>query len=187
MWDLNDSPDQRRDDESEGVLMRRASRSDPFRFQARRRVVEEGSEEEDAERTGGKKRSSKIFGFSVAHGYDNDDDAGPCSSPVTRQFFPVDESEMAGPPNFPRPTGSELNLPVGAPRRRWRQLHLREGSAELAQPLKKSRRGPRSRSSQYRGVTFYRRTGRLESHIWYTHIYIHISLLLSFSYNSSIF
>lgn len=34
------------------------------------------------------------------------------------------------------------------------------------QPMKKSRRGPRSKSSQYRGVTFYRRTGRWESHIW---------------------
>ncbi|URD77669.1 AP2 domain containing protein [Musa troglodytarum] len=34
------------------------------------------------------------------------------------------------------------------------------------QPARKSRRGPRSRSSQYRGVTFYRRTGRWESHIW---------------------
>lgn len=34
------------------------------------------------------------------------------------------------------------------------------------QHVKKSRRGPRSRSSQYRGVTFYRRTGRWESHIW---------------------
>ncbi|PKA66929.1 Ethylene-responsive transcription factor RAP2-7 [Apostasia shenzhenica] len=32
--------------------------------------------------------------------------------------------------------------------------------------VKKNRRGPRSRSSQYRGVTFYRRTGRWESHIW---------------------
>lgn len=32
--------------------------------------------------------------------------------------------------------------------------------------VKKTRRGPRSRSSQYRGVTFYRRTGRWESHIW---------------------
>lgn len=31
---------------------------------------------------------------------------------------------------------------------------------------RKGRRGPRSRSSQYRGVTFYRRTGRWESHIW---------------------
>lgn len=35
------------------------------------------------------------------------------------------------------------------------------------QHVQKSRRGPRSRSSQYRGVTFYRRTGRWESHIWY--------------------
>ncbi|XP_020272610.1 floral homeotic protein APETALA 2-like [Asparagus officinalis] len=34
------------------------------------------------------------------------------------------------------------------------------------QAMKRSRRGPRSRSSQYRGVTFYRRTGRWESHIW---------------------
>lgn len=34
------------------------------------------------------------------------------------------------------------------------------------QQVKKSRRGPRSKSSQYRGVTFYRRTGRWESHIW---------------------
>nr|GEW56739.1 ethylene-responsive transcription factor RAP2-7-like isoform X2 [Tanacetum cinerariifolium] len=36
----------------------------------------------------------------------------------------------------------------------------------VVQAGKKSRRGPRSRSSQYRGVTFYRRTGRWESHIW---------------------
>lgn len=35
-----------------------------------------------------------------------------------------------------------------------------------APPARKNRRGPRSRSSQYRGVTFYRRTGRWESHIW---------------------
>ena len=33
-------------------------------------------------------------------------------------------------------------------------------------PVKKGRRGPKSRSSQYRGVTCYRRTGRWESHIW---------------------
>lgn len=40
-------------------------------------------------------------------------------------------------------------------------------------PAKKGRRGPRSRSSQYRGVTFYRRTGRWESHIWSVYKYIH--------------
>jgi hypothetical protein len=45
-------------------------------------------------------------------------------------------------------------------------------SAEVSQPLRKSRRGPRSRSSQYRGVTFYRRTGRWESHIWLVFLYM---------------
>lgn len=39
--------------------------------------------------------------------------------------------------------------------------------------VKKSRRGPRSRSSQYRGVTFYRRTGRWESHIWFVPLSLH--------------
>ncbi|CAL9765198.1 unnamed protein product [Musa acuminata subsp. burmannicoides] len=42
-------------------------------------------------------------------------------------------------------------------------LHRQQQHQEV---VKKSRRGPRSRSSQYRGVTFYRRTGRWESHIW---------------------
>ncbi|RWV91112.1 hypothetical protein GW17_00046629 [Ensete ventricosum] len=42
-------------------------------------------------------------------------------------------------------------------------LHRQQQQLEV---VKKSRRGPRSRSSQYRGVTFYRRTGRWESHIW---------------------
>ncbi|KZV51765.1 hypothetical protein F511_11453 [Dorcoceras hygrometricum] len=55
-------------------------------------------------------------------------------------------------------------------------LDLSENYRELAgqrvttqqqrRQVKKSRRGPRPRSSQYRGVTFYRRTGRWESHIW---------------------
>ncbi|CAM0902530.1 unnamed protein product [Alopecurus aequalis] len=42
------------------------------------------------------------------------------------------------------------------------------GAGRWARPAStaNSRRGPRSRSSQYRGVTFYRRTGRWESHIW---------------------
>ncbi|XP_030503628.2 ethylene-responsive transcription factor RAP2-7 isoform X1 [Cannabis sativa] len=64
-------------------------------------------------------------------------------------------------------------------RRNWIELGFdQSGSGEVRvleaapplnpqpQPVKKSRRGPRSRSSQYRGVTFYRRTGRWESHIW---------------------
>ncbi|XP_026411846.1 floral homeotic protein APETALA 2-like isoform X1 [Papaver somniferum] len=46
-------------------------------------------------------------------------------------------------------------------------IHPPPPQQQQQQPqVKKSRRGPRSRSSQYRGVTFYRRTGRWESHIW---------------------
>ncbi|XP_020244118.1 floral homeotic protein APETALA 2-like isoform X3 [Asparagus officinalis] len=45
-------------------------------------------------------------------------------------------------------------------------LSLMGCDSRQQQAMKRSRRGPRSRSSQYRGVTFYRRTGRWESHIW---------------------
>ncbi|KAK1312355.1 Ethylene-responsive transcription factor RAP2-7 [Acorus calamus] len=44
--------------------------------------------------------------------------------------------------------------------------HQHQQQVQVQVQVKKSRRGPRSRSSQYRGVTFYRRTGRWESHIW---------------------
>ncbi|CAH1441952.1 unnamed protein product [Lactuca virosa] len=47
-----------------------------------------------------------------------------------------------------------------------RQQQQQQQHQQHIQQVKKSRRGPRSRSSQYRGVTFYRRTGRWESHIW---------------------
>ncbi|TYJ16140.1 hypothetical protein E1A91_A10G229500v1 [Gossypium mustelinum] len=85
---------------------------------------------------------------------------------VTRQLFPVSGEKVGG-----------LELEFGSTkplaRPQWLNLSYAEstGEAELAtfqikpQP-RKSRRGPRSRSSQYRGVTFYRRTGRWESHIW---------------------
>lgn len=49
-----------------------------------------------------------------------------------------------------------------------RESELRMLEQNKQPQMRKSRRGPRSRSSQYRGVTFYRRTGRWESHIWYT-------------------
>ncbi|XP_038688881.1 ethylene-responsive transcription factor RAP2-7-like [Tripterygium wilfordii] len=56
-----------------------------------------------------------------------------------------------------------LNLSCVEFRRETELITLQQ---QQNQPVKKSRRGPRSRSSQYRGVTFYRRTGRWESHIW---------------------
>lgn len=181
MWDLNDSPDQRRDVVSEELSDEKGKRVESISNSSSSAVVledcsEEEEEEEDVDRGGVRKRSSKIFGLSVARGCHDDDAAEPCSSLVTRQFFPVDESEMTadgGPTGFPRahwvgvkfcqpePHGSGGGGGSGG------AAVFGKSAAEVAQPLKKSRRGPRSRSSQYRGVTFYRRTGRWESHIWY--------------------
>nr|WDE40437.1 APETALA.2-like protein 1 [Diospyros sp. 'deyangshi'] len=173
MWDLNDSPDdQKRDDDlSEGCSSPVDGDDDKGKqvgsvsnSSSSAVAFEEGSEEDDGER-GVKKRRSKIFGFSVTHFSPESD------PPVTRQFFPVEDSEMG------TTTGISGGGAANFPRAHWVgvkfcQLEPLNGGAgagksiELAQPLKKSRRGPRSRSSQYRGVTFYRRTGRWESHIW---------------------
>lgn len=182
MWNLNDSPNQHRDEEeSEDGC------SSPFdgdghvgygdEFDKGKRVgsmsnssssavvIEDGSEEEDGSRR--KRTSSKIFGFSVGH--NNSPELEPPM--ITRQFFPVDESsETMG-------IASEASATSTFPRSHWvgvkfsqtepvRSAGVPGKSVEVPQPLKKSRRGPRSRSSQYRGVTFYRRTGRWESHIW---------------------
>lgn len=146
-------------------------------------VIKDGSEEEvgGAER-GLRKRggTSTIFGFPVGHNEDN------CSSesdhlPVTHQFFPVDESDMMGGASAGSNELSGVSSASGTsyfPRAHWVGVKfcqseplggdvLGKSNMEVSQPMKKSRRGPRSRSSQYRGVTFYRRTGRWESHIWY--------------------
>ncbi|KAG9132230.1 hypothetical protein Leryth_026565 [Lithospermum erythrorhizon] len=90
-----------------------------------------------ARKDGSLSSTSNIFGFTT--------------DPITQEFFPLDE---------------EL------PRAHWVGVKFGEvikSNDMLSQhhPPKKSRRGPRSRSSQYRGVTFYRRTGRWESHIWH--------------------
>ncbi|XP_062230139.1 APETALA2-like protein 4 [Phragmites australis] len=87
-----------------------------------------------------------IFGFPVP---------GVPSRPaaVTQQFFPATVAVAAAPV---------------APQAMEQCNASDAGAADpWARPAsRKSRRGPRSRSSQYRGVTFYRRTGRWESHIW---------------------
>lgn len=67
---------------------------------------------------------------------------------VTRPLFPVSQEVLV---NSFRGKGEMVEVQQMKP---------------VVQVGKKSRRGPRSRSSQYRGVTFYRRTGRWESHIW---------------------
>lgn len=68
--------------------------------------------------------------------------------------------------------------------RQWLDLGCRE---QQRPQIRKSRRGPRSRSSQYRGVTFYRRTGRWESHIWLVISSISFLLLICFRYHTLIF
>ncbi|XP_030451272.1 ethylene-responsive transcription factor RAP2-7-like isoform X2 [Syzygium oleosum] len=85
---------------------------------------------------------------------------------ITRQFFPVAGAGEHG----HEVAELGLGLPARPP---WLNLSFAEpagGQAEFRilqqKQQRKSRRGPRSRSSQYRGVTFYRRTGRWESHIW---------------------
>lgn len=173
MWNLNDSPNQERDEEEseegcsspfdgdgghgEGKRVGSMSNSSSSAV-----VIEDGSEEEDGSRR--KRTSSKIFGFSVGH--NNSPELEPPM--ITRQFFPVDEScETMG-------IASEASATSTFPRSHWvgvkfgqtEPVRTAGKSVEVPQPLKKSRRGPRSRSSQYRGVTFYRRTGRWESHIW---------------------
>ncbi|AES81788.1 putative transcription factor AP2-EREBP family [Medicago truncatula] len=77
----------------------------------------------------------------------------------TIQLFPANESGMISPSESSGWMNFSSDHHGGVP----------EQTAVVAsrpQQVKKSRRGPRSRSSQYRGVTFYRRTGRWESHIW---------------------
>ncbi|KAK4262322.1 hypothetical protein QN277_027896 [Acacia crassicarpa] len=181
MWDLNDSPDWRKDEESEGCSSLKTSMDGDddkgkrvgsmSNSSSSAVVIEDGSEEEDGERsrTLKKKSSSRIFGFCV-----NQDESMDTDPPVTRQFFPVEEEEEEA-----AAVSSGGGRSTAFPRAHWVGVRFcqpepfsaaaggRGKSVEVSsQPIKKSRRGPRSRSSQYRGVTFYRRTGRWESHIW---------------------
>ncbi|XP_014520981.1 AP2-like ethylene-responsive transcription factor TOE3 isoform X1 [Vigna radiata var. radiata] len=167
MWDLNDSPDQRKDYESEGCSSLDDDKGRRVGYVSNSSssavVLEDGLEEEDSDRGGSRtleRKSSKIFGFSVTH---NDSD----HPPVTQQFFSVEDSDL--------PVSEAVAVGGGSsfPQAHWVGVKFRQSetlgpgkSVKTSEPIKKSRRGPRSRSSQYRGVTFYRRTGRWESHIW---------------------
>ncbi|KAL6839064.1 hypothetical protein ACP4OV_031118 [Aristida adscensionis] len=105
-----------------------------------------------------------FFRFDLLGGGSPDEEG--CSPPVvTRQLFPAPPSAgvVAPPPPGPwtrraEDLGEAAAVAAPAP--------AVAAAAGAPSPGKKGRRGPRSRSSQYRGVTFYRRTGRWESHIW---------------------
>ncbi|KAI3517295.1 hypothetical protein L1887_16509 [Cichorium endivia] len=92
---------------------------------------------------------------------------------VTRQFFPVDSDLELEDEDLGSHSLTSSPLATSLLGSHWLNLTVPEPAQvpqnqQVPPPMqaKKSRRGPRSRSSQYRGVTFYRRTGRWESHIW---------------------
>lgn len=147
-------------------------------------VIEEDSEEDNNNnnnRSMVKKKNSKIFGFSVTQEQEQEQEQEEEESldsenfPVTRNFFPMDQEaeNMVVASSGGNGTSSCSST---FPRAHWVGVKFCQSEtlgsgksmevSSSSQPMKKSRRGPRSRSSQYRGVTFYRRTGRWESHIW---------------------
>ncbi|XP_042512849.1 APETALA2-like protein 3 isoform X2 [Macadamia integrifolia] len=121
-----------------------------------------------------KKRSNATDAVEVEDDDDGDEaeNGNPTIRPgfLTKQLFPVNEDRAGHPANAGFRSGSSSSRP------HWVGFSFCQADVGNQQELKvlppqqqkvkKSRRGPRSRSSQYRGVTFYRRTGRWESHIW---------------------
>uniref|UniRef100_A0A0E0DJ68 AP2/ERF domain-containing protein n=1 Tax=Oryza meridionalis TaxID=40149 RepID=A0A0E0DJ68_9ORYZ len=97
---------------------------------------------------------------------DDADDDSAAVVVVTRQFFPPAVPGGGGDPAPGNARAGWLRLAGAAPPVAATGGAATAAAAASAAVSKKSRRGPRSRSSQYRGVTFYRRTGRWESHIW---------------------
>ncbi|CAL9099970.1 unnamed protein product [Musa acuminata var. zebrina] len=98
---------------------------------------------------------------------------------ITRQLFPPEPVVMNGLrpfveasflPSSSSPQWKDLSFYQANVPTKVTVLHQQQWQQQQPKPqqqqVKRSRRGPRSRSSQYRGVTFYRRTGRWESHIW---------------------
>ncbi|KAL5202735.1 hypothetical protein ABZP36_013687 [Zizania latifolia] len=112
-----------------------------------------------------------ILRSSASAADEDEEDTTPSPPPhqqlVTRELFPA-----AAAPPLPAPQHwAELGFLRPEPPRPQPDMTVLPHAPPPAplpppQAAKKSRRGPRSRSSQYRGVTFYRRTGRWESHIW---------------------
>ncbi|TKW31260.1 hypothetical protein SEVIR_2G093800v4 [Setaria viridis] len=108
-----------------------------------------------------------FFRFDLLGGSPDEEGCSPSPPVVTRQLFPSPHPDAASPAS----DGSPPPGVAGASAHRAADLGASAPAPAAAAPSspaagKKSRRGPRSRSSQYRGVTFYRRTGRWESHIW---------------------
>ncbi|CAL9071111.1 unnamed protein product [Musa textilis] len=101
----------------------------------------------------------KIFGFSISSSRHGSPAAEREPGVVTRQFFPEGDAKGVTPTPSPRANWAGVSTSP-------EPVVVVDGVTDELQAAKRTRRGPRSRSSQFRGVTFYRRTGRWESHIW---------------------
>ncbi|KAK1440705.1 hypothetical protein QVD17_06536 [Tagetes erecta] len=139
MWDLNGSPDptDQHHDQYNNDNNNKGKQQLVLSNNNNNNGVEDDEDEHTQTATG---TDNRLFGFCM-----NDVTDHP---PVTHQFFPLDETMTSF------PTANWVGV----------KFMTSEGTGNVSQqlPVKKSRRGPRSRSSQYRGVTFYRRTGRWE-------------------------
>ncbi|WOL17311.1 AP2-like ethylene-responsive transcription factor TOE3 isoform X3 [Canna indica] len=175
VWDLNDAASEdaplasafaggRRDHEKgKAAGVSSAENDDDDDDSGSSVVVIEAAKERVGDGGGG--GPGRIFGFSISARQGESTSAESAPAVVTHQFFPFDDVEEA------RAGGGSAATPSRA---NWAGIRLCHSSepavggsmAEAPPTVRKSRRGPRSRSSQYRGVTFYRRTGRWESHIW---------------------
>ncbi|KAI3678436.1 hypothetical protein L6452_37728 [Arctium lappa] len=133
-----------------------------------------GDADDDSTSAGGAGETFSCFNFDIlkvgdANNYDEDrrSQVVTQSEFVTRHLFPV--SHGGGNDSGSLNQANSLLLCPNTNELQEMRLVQVQQQKPVVQPNlvgKKSRRGPRSRSSQYRGVTFYRRTGRWESHIW---------------------
>ncbi|GLT70077.1 hypothetical protein SLA2020_421780 [Shorea laevis] len=159
----------------ENKMMMMMSDSDKFQEAVRTRLMEDSSTSnssiinaDEAPVNAGDENSSNNASALVFDILKKDKDASPptttLSNPslkfVTQQLFPISGGKGSNPELMTRPQWLNLSSADSIS-----QSELKTGQ-QKQQQARKSRRGPRSRSSQYRGVTFYRRTGRWESHIW---------------------
>ncbi|PKI43284.1 hypothetical protein CRG98_036370 [Punica granatum] len=135
--------------------------------------------DESPANAGDENSSSGAVGRFIFDVFKKEEDESYPSELLTRQLFPAPGGGPEEPGFGPLPAAADT-----PPRPQWLNLsfgsggsggqpggpllagELRNFQPQRQQQVRKSRRGPRSRSSQYRGVTFYRRTGRWESHIW---------------------
>ncbi|KAK9061869.1 hypothetical protein SSX86_019053 [Deinandra increscens subsp. villosa] len=124
-------------------------------------VIDQDGDENSDDAGFTKRGDNRLFGFSIT-----DTSSPEFNPPVTHQFFPSGDSEPVGNATSNYPTSNWVGVKFSHHQPSSDPGGVAGGFPGAPQPLKKSRRGPRSRSSQYRGVTFYRRTGRWESHIW---------------------